>query len=107
MRLEQGKVKHSPEKNSMHKEKSAETIAALLLESAFFSKDEREGERVLFLASERESERVRHFEESALRLLDFFGKSYLGNDDFSRKMCRFKKSTSGNTGQKVELSDGW
>ena len=48
--------------------KSAEKSAALWLESAsgsafFFSKGERERERVLFLASERE--RVRHFEERA------------------------------------------
>ena len=49
-------------------EKSAETSAAPLPESAsgsalIFSKCERERERVLFLASERE--RVRHFEERA------------------------------------------
>ena len=55
-------------------EKSAEKSAALLLESAsgsafIFSKDERERERVRFLASERE--RVRHFEERANALPDF------------------------------------
>ena len=50
--------------------KTAEKSAALCLESAswsafFFSI----GERVLFLASEREHERVRHFEERANALL--------------------------------------